>query len=315
MIYSVYSSLITIMYTTRFNTAKRTFLNVLFYALIMMLSGCSLFGGKKIDFSRDITEQGLYTEAQRDIKRNELADAIEKLQLMEKLYPFGEYSISAQLSLIYAQYAFKELASASAAANRFVRLHPNHRHVDYAYYMKGLIEFPQAATYLQRAFDVDLSKRDVGLANASFNHFSTLVNRFPKSEYAPDAIKRMEFLRNLLARHEIHVANYYLERKAYLAAANRGRYVIENFQTTPAVPDALAVMAQGYYKMNMLELVENSIKVLRENYPDYPAFKEDGSFDFEYSTRIASSIINFASLGVFGSSKPPGFNTEDLYNR
>ena len=242
-------------------------------------------------------------------------EAIQTLQAMESQFPFGEYSKSSQLSLIYAYFKFEEPESASAAANRFIRLHPQHRHVDYAYYMKGLIAFPNAKTFLQRLFDVDLSQRDINEARTSINFFSTLVKRFPESEYTPDALKRMEFLRNLLARHEIHIANYYLERKAYLAAVNRGQYVLENFQRTPAVPDALAVMAQGYHQMNMNDLAADSVNTLLANYPDYPAFKEAGGFDFAYSTRKTSrSWLEILSLGLAGNSKPPGFNTEKKYN-
>jgi outer membrane protein assembly factor BamD len=180
--------------------------------------------------------------------------------------------------------------------------------------MKGLIAFPQAKTFFQRALDVDLSKRDINEARISFNLFSNLSKRFPDSEYTPDALKRMEFLRNLLARHEIHVANYYFQRKAFLAATNRGRYVVENFQRTPAIPDALAVMVQGYHKMKMDDLATDSINILRNNYPNYPALNNDGSFDFNYNTKATSTWINTLSLGLLNSSKPPGFNNESLYN-
>lgn len=277
-----------------------------------ILAGCSSNSKKNGLFNS--TEQELYQKSQKLLERSEFAEAIEVLQNMEKVYPFGEYSKSAQLSLIYAYYGFSEYEAANASADRFIRLHPQYRHVDYAFYMKGLINFPKAKTFFQRAMNVDLSKRDISEARVSFNHFSRLVKRFPNSEYSPDALKRMEFLRNLLARHEIHVANYYFERKAYLAAANRGRYVVENFQRTPAVPDALAVMAQGYHKMNMHDLAENSIQTLKKNYPDYPALKSDGSFDFGYNSRVASTWLDFVTLGLLGSSRPPGFNTEKKYN-
>jgi len=277
----------------------------------VLLAACS--SNKEIDLSR-ASEQNLYQQAQKSLKRGGFAEAIELLQSMEKIYPFGEYSKSAQLSLIYAYYGFSEVAAADAAADRFIRLHPQYRDVDYAYYMKGLISFPKAATYFQRAFHIDISKRDIHEARRSFSQFSRLSKRFPNSEYTPDALKRMQFLRNLLARHEIHVANYYLEREAYLAATNRGKYVVENFQTTPAIPDALAVMAQGYYRMGMDTLSESSVEILRSNYPDHPALNPDGSFDFGYNSRRASSILDIATLGLLGSSRPPGFNTEALYN-
>jgi outer membrane protein assembly factor BamD len=260
------------------------------------------------------TEAQLYEQVQKDLKRDNFLDAINYLQVMEKKFPFGQYSKSAQLSLIYAHYGFDEKESATASANRFIRLHPKHRNVDYAYYMKGLIVFPEAKTFLQQVFNTDLSKRDISSARASFNHFSTLSKLFPESEYAPDTLKRMIFLRNLLARNEIHVANYYLARKAFLAAANRGRYVVENFQETTAVPDALAVMIQGYHKMKMDDLARDSIDVLKANFPNHPALNELGEFDYTYSTTSIGSWINKFSLGVLGNTKPPGFNSESTYN-
>jgi outer membrane protein assembly factor BamD len=286
----------------------------LFFILITLgvfIGGCT---SNQLSLANFGTEAELYEQVQKDLKRDNFLDAIKYLQLMEKKFPFGEYSKSAQLSLIYAHYGFDQKESASASANRFIRLHPQHRNVDYAYYMKGLISFPDAKTFLQQFFNADLSKRDISAARSSFNHFSTLVKLFPESEYAPDALKRMTFLHNLLARHEIHVANYYLERKAFLAAANRGRYVVENFQETSAIPDALAVMIQGYHEMKMHDLAENSLEVLRTNFPNHPALNENGEFDYTYSTTSISSWLSKISFGVLGSPKPPGFDSEKLYN-
>lgn len=294
-------------------SSKRT-LTFLACLLSLLIAGCA--STKKDGFlSANTSEAELYKAAQKALRRNRYQEAIADLQTMEKRYPFGEYSKSAQLSLIYAHYGDEEPESARATANRFIRLHPQHRNVDYAYYMKGLIDFPKAKTIFQRVFKVDLSKRDISEARASFNEFSTLVKRFPKSEYAPDALKRMEFLRNLLARHEIHVANYYFKRKAYLAAANRGRYVVENFQRTPAIPDALATMAQGYHEMKLHDLSDDSVRTLRKNFPDYPAFKSDGSFDFGYYSSFTRSWLSRLTFGVIGHSGAEGFNTEARYNK
>lgn len=279
---------------------------------ILLISACS--SAPKVNFSQ-ANEQELYETSQEYIRKGFYELAIQALETIEKRYPFGEYSKSAQLSLIYAHYAFNEPELATSVANRFIRLHPQNRHVDYAHYMKGLIAFPEADSILQKAFNIDISKRDISQANESFNYFSDLVRQFPNSEYTPDALQRMTFLRNLLARHEIHVANYYIERKAYLAAVNRGQYVLENFQQTPAIPDALAIMAQGYHLMGLKDLTNNSIKTLRTNYPDYPAFNNDGEFDFNYSSENGQSWFNVATLGLLKGSRPPGFNTEELYNR
>lgn len=279
----------------------------------LLITGCLFKKTKDSDVAAS-SEAGLYNSAQTKMKHNDYEGAIQFLETMERRYPFGEYSKSAQLLLIYAHYGADEPESAIAAANRFIRLHPKHSNVDYAYYMKGLIAFPDAATILQRFFNVDLSQRDIDESKLSFAHFLNLTKRFPESEYTPDALKRMEFLRNIIARHEIHIANYYLERKAYLAATNRGRYVVENFQRTPAVPDALAVMAQGYHEMNMHDLANSSINTLRTNYPNHPALNKDGEFNFSYSTKKSNSWLDIATLGLLSSTKPPGFNSEEIYN-
>ncbi len=282
-------------------------------ALSVLSIGCASKNGKKTASSN--SEAGLYQDAQAFIKRGNYEDAIADLQAIEMRFPFGEYSKSAQLSLIYAYFAFEEPEAASSTADRFIRLHPQHRNVDYAYYMKGLISFPKSKTFLQRRLGVDLSKRDINEARVSFNHFSNLAKRFPKSEYTPDALKRMEFLRNLLARHEIHVANYYIRREAFLAAANRGRYVVENFQRTPAVPDALAVMAHSYNAMNIDDLSEKSVLTLKANFPDYPALKKDGSFNFNYHKRTRRSWFDIFTFGLLSSSQVGGFDTEDHYKQ
>jgi outer membrane protein assembly factor BamD len=296
---------------TQFLTRFSTRCCLLFFiATGILISGCA----SQLDLSTYGTEAELYEQVQQDLRKDNFLDAINYLQTMEKKFPFGEYSKSAQLSLVYAHYGFDEKASAIAAANRFIRLHPKHRNVDYAYYMKGLIAFPAAKTFLQQALNADLSKRDISEVRASFNHFSTLAQLFPDSEYTPDALQRMTFLRNLLARNEIHVANYYLERKAFLAATNRGRFVVENFQETSAVPDALAVMIQGYHEMKMDDLSRDSVEVLKANFPDHPALNKQGEFDYTYSTTSISSWINTFSLGVLGNPKPPGFNSQATYN-
>jgi outer membrane protein assembly factor BamD len=295
----------------KLSTSRTTLCLIVITSLLAI--GCTSKSAKK--FTLEKNEAELYNSAQQQIKRNNYEEAIGSLQTMEKKFPFGEYSKAAQLSLIYAYFGFEEPESASATADRFIRLHPQHRNVDYAYYMKGLISFPEAKTFSQRLFKVDLSKRDFSEARASFNHFANLTKRFPKSEYTPDALKRMEHLRNLLARHEIHVANYYLEREAFIAAANRGRYVVENFQRTPAVPDALAVMAQGYHEMNIDDLAEKSIQTLKANYPNHPALNKDGSFNFDYYARTSRSWLGILTFGLFNSPKTLGFNSEVQYQQ
>jgi outer membrane protein assembly factor BamD len=188
-------------------------------------------------------------------------------------------------------------------------LHPQHPNVDYAYYMKGLSSFVEGQGLFERYMPTDLTKRDPGAARQSFADFSQLVTRYPDSMYAADARKRMIYLRNLLARYEVHVANYYFLRGAYLAAANRGRYVVENFQRTPAVPDALAVMVQAYKLLGMDDLANDALITLRSNYPTYPALDANGELILNINQE--RSWINKITLGLFDEPAPPGFDTRE----
>ena len=261
-----------------------------------------------------LSEQGLFETAQQQLRKNRFILAVETLEKLEADFPFGKYANSAQLALIYAYYKTDEYALADASASRFIRLQPNHPNVDYAYYMRGLAAFPRPATMFQAAFNTDLSKRDIKTPRASFVYFSELTRRFPESSYSADALQRMEYLRNLFARYEMNAANYYLDRKAYIAAANRARYVVENYQQTPAVPDALAMMIQSYTELNMTELAANSLATLQLNYPDYPALKGD-EFDYNYYRQGTRSVVGTLTFGLIDNSKPPGFDTREQYGK
>jgi outer membrane protein assembly factor BamD len=175
--------------------------------------------------------------------------------------------------------------------------------LDYAYYYRGLSSELSQKGLFSNLLPIDLNQRDPGAAREAFNDFSTLINNFPDSKYVSDARLRMVYLRNRLAALEIHVARYYLRRGSYIAAANRGRYVVENFQTTPSIPDGLAVMVEAYQQLGMHELSEQSFNVLALNYPDYPALGKDGSFNIK-RTKIGAkpSFLHSATFGLFGRS-------------
>lgn len=292
---------------------------LLIIAFLGYLTACSSTGKKdEKDVQEQLreTEKTLYTNAQKSLNSSQWAVAISNLQLLEENFPFGNYAEQAQLELIYAYYRSNQPDSAVAAADRFIRLHPQHPQVDYAYYLRGLSTFPDGDNPFQWLVKTDTSKRDMGLARESFAHFSQLMARFPSSRYSPDAQKRMMFLRNMLARSEIHVANYYFKRGAYLAAVNRGRYVVENFQETAAVPDGLAVMVQGYQLLGMDKLANENLVVLRDNYPEYPALRNNGQ-DFDYAQGLKEgerTWVTYATLGLFKKEKAPRFDTRELYD-
>lgn len=261
------------------------------------------------------SEEAYYEAAQRALRSSNWDMAITHLQGLEEYFPFGDYAEQAQLELIYAYHKNYEPEAAVASADRFIRLHPQHHNVDYAYYMKGLTSFTEGSGILERFAPTDLTQRDPGAARQSFIHFSQLLARFPNSSYAPDARKRMVYLRNLLARYEIHAANYYLKRGAYVASANRGRHVVENFQQTPAVPDALAVMVQSYHELGLEHLGDNALLTLKTNYPQHPALENGEDFNYEYSSRLANpSLLKTLTFNLFTKNEPQGFDSRTLYN-
>ena len=281
----------------------------LLLSLLFFLSGCSWFGGDDDELIADSGEQQMYREAQRHLKNENFSLAVRSLQGLESRYPFGQYAEQAQLELIYAHYSAYEFAAANEAADRFIRLHPRHPSVDYAYYMKGLAAYDIEPGFFSRFIPSDDTKRDVSHIQTAFAEFAQLLARFPDSAYAPDARQRMVHMRNMLARNEIHVANYYFRRGAYMAALNRGKYVVEHMQQTPSVADGLAIMGQAYLLLGLDDLAEDSIAVLCENYPDHPNLTSGCEFDSVYTMDgLQRSWINQATLGLFDPPKPPQFN-------
>ena len=252
----------------------RAFVRIAALCLACAVStGCSWFGEKQ-DITKDWSAARLYQAAKERLDNNDYEQAIDYYEKLEARYPFGPHSQQAQLDLTYAYYKNDEPAQAVAAAERFIKLHPRHPNVDYAYYIKGLANDVKTGGLVSRIVDKDYSKRDTGAAREAFRDFGELTRRFPNSKYSEDAAQRMLFLKNILAMHEVHVAKYYWSRGAYVAAANRARYVVENYQRTPAMPDALVVLAKAYKAMNLPDLSKDAVRVLELNFPDHPGVQE-----------------------------------------
>lgn len=287
-------------------------LAILAASLLVLLAGCS----SAPDIKENSSERELYMQAQKYLKDENFDLAVRSLQMLESRFPFGPYAEQAQLELIYAQYHSYKGEAAISAAERFIRLHPQHPNVDYAYYMKGLANYTEGTGLLERFLPTDMTKRDPGKALQSFEDFQQLLYRFPESQYAADARARMTYLRARLARYEVNIANYYFRRKAYLAAANRGRYVVENYQQTEAVPDALAVMVQAYKLLGLNDLANDSLLVLRSNFPQHPSLDADGNFVQQFSIagdKEHSSWVNRLTLGLFDRDQPPEFDNRADY--
>lgn len=221
------------------------------------------------DETYGLTVAELYTEAKRLLNSDEYESAVQHYEKLESRFPYGTYAERARIEMAYALYKDLQPETAIIAAERFIKLHPNHANVDYAYYLRGLASFDNTTSFLDRVFDQEPSERDPKSVRQAFKYFSALVQRFPKSRYLTDSIKRMKGLRESLARHEVHVANYYQRRGAHLAAANRAKYIIENYQGSLAIPDALALMTESYRKLGMHELASDALRVLELNHPEH----------------------------------------------
>jgi len=243
--------------------------SILLLAMLLIASGCSLLP-EQIDETKDWSANQLYTEAKQELASENYEKAIDYFEKLEARYPFGTYAQQAQLEIAYAYYKFEEPELAIAAADRFIKIYPRHPNVDYAMYIKGLTNYNRGKTFIDRYLPQEPAERDTSSMRQSYDDFSQLVEQYPYSNYAKDAAQRMIYLRNNMAEYEIHVADYYMRRSAYVAAANRSKYVIENFQRTPAVKDALVIMVRTYRKLEVPELADSAMRVLQLNYPDSP---------------------------------------------
>lgn len=237
----------------------------------LSLSGCGWFGGgEKDDPTQDWDAERLYSEAKGALDAGYYDRAVNYYEKLEARFPFGVHGQQALLDLSYAYYKNEDFDGAISTTDRFMKLYPRNEGVAYALYLRGLTNFNRGKGITQRYLPLDLSQRDPGSHLQAFQDFSELVKRFPDSRYVADAKLRMTYLRNLLAEHEVEVANYYMRREAYVAAANRARNVVENYPRTPSVPEALGVMAKAYKVLEMPDLSEDALRVLETNYPNHP---------------------------------------------
>jgi outer membrane protein assembly factor BamD len=245
-----------------------TFARALCLAAAVGLAACSTTGEDKFDETRDWSAERLYTEAKNELLGGAYKKATEYYQKLEARYPYGKYAQQAKLEMAYAYYKDEEPVLALAEADRFIKLYPDHPSVDYAYYLKGLVNFNEDLGVLGGVANQDMSERDPKAATESFEAFRELVERFPNSRYAPDAYARMRYLVNALAKNEVRVAYYYLRRKAYIAAVNRAQVVLTNYPKTPAVEPALLVMVKAYDAMGLTELRDDTERLRKLNYPN-----------------------------------------------
>jgi outer membrane protein assembly factor BamD len=238
----------------------------LFLSLVLLISGCGLLP-ENVDETAGWSANKLYSEAKEAMFDGAYDKAIKYFEKLEARFPYGRYAQQSQLEVAYAYFRQQEVASAVAACERFIRLHPNHPNVDYAYYLKGLAHFNEDLGLLGYVSNQDLSERDPRAARESFDAFKELVSKFPESKYTPDATARMSYLVNALASHEVHVAKYYLKRGAYIAAVNRAQAAIKTYPDAPAHEEALFVIVKGYDLLGMNDLRDDAERIMRKNFP------------------------------------------------
>src|SRR5574340_1663242 len=235
-------------------------------ASALVLGGCGLLPEVK-DETAGWSAQRLYAEAKDNLNDGNYERAVKLFETLEARYPFGRYAQQAQLEVAYAYYKDNEPISAIAACDRFIKLHPNHPNVDYAYYLKGLANFNDDLGLLGKLVDQDMSERDPKAARDAFLAFKELVTRFPDSKYAEDSTARMKYLINALAGNEVHVARYYMKRKAWVAAANRAQIVLKDYPDAPALEEALGIMVAAYDKLHLAQPHDDALRVLKLNFP------------------------------------------------
>lgn len=245
---------------------------LLLLLLLPILAGCGWFKSKKDTIETMPVEQ-LYEKSREMLDNGNYTRAETMYQRLIARFPFGPESEQAQLDLAYAQYKAGKPDDATSTLNRFIRTFPTHKHIDYAYYLKALVNFQKDHFFMEHIAHLDMTAREMTGVQQSFHDFGELIRRYPTSRYVPDARQRMVFLRNLLAKHEIGVALYYLRRGAYVAAAKRGQFVIESYPQSSYQGDALAVMGESYTRLGETKLAEDARRVLEKNDPQHPWLK------------------------------------------
>lgn len=230
---------------------------------MLLLTGCAT----TLDDSSKWSAELLYSEAKAALESGDYESSIKHLETLEAKYPFGKYAEQAQLDIAYAYYKFEEADSAIAAADRFIKLHPRHPSVDYAYYLRGLASSSKIDNPLDIVFTINPALLDPSSTRQSFDYFNQLITRFPDSRYVADSVLHMRELRVTLAEHDIHVARYYLKKHAYVAAAKRATQVLETYPQSPSTPDALAILITSYEGLGLVELAADTRRVQALNYP------------------------------------------------
>ncbi|MEQ1528444.1 MAG: outer membrane protein assembly factor BamD [Methylococcaceae bacterium] len=271
----------------RFNLIKFLFI----CSLSLFLQGCETLKSLSSFTGSDSENEDLYvgwnaerfrTEAKAALDTGSYDKAIKIYEALSARYPFGDESAQNQLDMAYAYYKNSDPEASIAAADRFIKINPRSTSVDYAYYLKGLVNYNRDIGFIDRFLPTDSSQRDPGSARQAYEIFSELIRRFPQSKYVADSRERMIALKNNLAMYEVHVARFYMKRKAYVAAANRAKTVVEKYDRTPAVPYALQVLKEAYVQLDQQDLAKDAARVYDLNFPNGPPVQEHKDATFSH---------------------------------
>jgi outer membrane protein assembly factor BamD len=241
--------------------------------LSMLLAGCAHKEENPWKAYEGKTSGEIFYEGEQHLAKKKYTKAVEDFAALDALYPFGPYTQQGEMNIIYALYMKDDNTSGLAAADRYIRLYPQDSHIDYVYYMKGLMSFEQDFNWYQSLFSMDPAPHDLTGKRESFVAFNQVVRIYPHSIYAQDSALHMAFIRNMMARKEMNIADFYMERRAYVAAANRAAGVVQHYSGSPAVPHALEVMALAYQGAGLPDFADKSYRILAASYPDSPEFK------------------------------------------
>ena len=247
------------------------------FSITLTINSCAYWADmtKKLDPTKDLSSGQIYNEGKSFLNAGDFVNAIKYFEVLESRYPFGIYATQAMLDLAYANYEFEKKDEAIVQCNRFIRLYPNHPNVDYAYYLRALANFEKSATVFSRFFGADTSRYDVTILRESFDDFSLIINKFPNSKYVKDSRNRLLYLKNKMASNELYIAKYYRKRLAHVAAIERVKFMLENFEGTPSTEEGLVLLIDSYNDLGIFDLAYDSSRVLIKNYPNYKITQSD----------------------------------------
>lgn len=235
---------------------------------ILLIINCGGSNNKKETIVKGWSPKVYFENAKEEIKKGSYEEAIKLFEELQAIYPSSKYSLQAKLEIAYALLKYEEYDKAIKQLNHYIKIYPNNIATPYAYYLRGVIMQTKSASFLDE-YVTDSAQRDIKSVRAALEYYVALIKKFPNNKYSDEAKNKLIILRNILARHELYVARFYSEKKAYLAAINRAKYIIEHYPKTPSIPAALTILERNYEIIGADELADGAKRVLKTNYPNY----------------------------------------------